>query len=125
MIEYEFINDLKYATTHEWVRVEGSVATLGITDFAQHQLSDIVYVEFPELNSTFDKDEEVCVLESAKAAADVIIPISGEIIEINEILANKPELINSSPFNEGWIYKGRSPCSIISYGATGRGRKRL
>ena len=105
MVEYEFIDDLKYATTHEWVRVDGSVATLGITDYAQHQLSDVVYVEFPEINSTFDKGDEACVLESAKAAADFILPISGEIIEINEVLADRPEIINSSPFDDGWILK--------------------
>ena len=107
MVEYEFIDDLKYTATHEWVRAEEDVAIIGITDFAQHQLSDVVYVEFPEIGNEYDKDAEACVLESAKAAADVILPISGEIIEINEALGDKPELINSSPFDEGWIMKIR------------------
>ena len=104
-MEYKFLDNVKYATTHEWVRVDGDVATLGITDYAQHQLSDVVYVEFPEVATAFEKGAEVCVIESAKAAADFVLPISGEIIEINEILADRPELINSSPFENGWILK--------------------
>ena len=104
-MEYKFLDNVKYATTHEWISVDGEVATLGITDYAQHQLSDVVYVEFPEVATAFDKGAEACVIESAKAAADLVLPISGEIIEINETLVDKPELINSSPFDEGWILK--------------------
>ena len=104
-MEYTFLDNVKYASTHEWIRVDGDVATLGITDYAQHQLSDIVYVEFPEVATAFDKGADACVIESAKAAADLVLPISGEIIEINEALADQPELINSSPFDEGWILK--------------------
>ena len=104
-MEYKFLDDVKYAATHEWLRVDGDVVKLGITDFAQHQLSDVVYVEFPDVGTAFDKGAEACVIESAKAAADLILPVSGEIIEINEVLADQPELINSSPFNDGWILK--------------------
>ncbi len=104
-MDYKFLDDLKYATTHEWLRVDGDIVTLGITDFAQHQLSDVVYVEFPEVGSALDKGADACVIESAKAAADLILPISGEIIEINEILSDQPELINTSPFNDGWLLK--------------------
>ena len=104
-MEYKFLDNVKYASTHEWIRVDGEVATLGITDYAQYQLSDVVYVEFPEVTATFEKGADVCVIESAKAAADMVLPLSGEIIEINEALADQPQLINSSPFNEGWILK--------------------
>jgi glycine cleavage system H protein len=104
-MEYKFLENVKYASTHEWIRVDGDVATLGITDYAQHQLSDVVYVEFPEVATAFDKGDDACVIESAKAAADLVLPISGEIIEINETLADQPELINSSPFDDGWILK--------------------
>ena len=104
-MDYKFLDNVKYATTHEWLKVEGDVVTLGITDFAQHQLSDVVYVEFPDVGTAFDKGAEACVIESAKAAADLILPVSGEIIEINEVLADQPELINSSPFDDGWILK--------------------
>ena len=104
-MEYEFLDNVKYASTHEWIRVDGEVATLGITDYAQHQLSDVVYVEFPEVSTAFEKGADACVIESAKAAADLVLPISGEIIEINENLADQPELINSSPFDKGWILK--------------------
>jgi len=104
-MEYKFLDNVKYTSTHELIRVDGDVATLGITDYAQHQLSDVVYVEFPEIATAFDKGADACVIESAKAAADLILPISGEIIEINETLADQPELINSSPFDDGWILK--------------------
>ena len=104
-MEYQYLDNVKYASTHEWIRVDGDVATLGITDYAQHQLSDVVYVEFPEVAAAFEKGAEACVIESAKAAADFILPISGEIIEINQTLADRPDLINSSPFDEGWILK--------------------
>ena len=102
-MEYQYLDNVKYASTHEWIRVDGDVATLGITDYAQHQLSDVVYVDIPEVAAAFEKGAEACVIESAKAAADFILPISGEIIEINQTLADRPDPINSSPFDEGWI----------------------
>jgi glycine cleavage system H protein len=97
--------DLKYTKTHEWVKVDGDEATVGVTDFAQHQLSDIVYVELPEVGANFDKGEQIAVVESSKMAADCYSPISGEIIAINENLEDQPELINNDPHKGGWMYK--------------------
>ena len=104
-MDYEFPESLKYTPTHEWIRIENSGATVGITDFAQHQLGDIVYVELPEVGMVFEKGSNAVEIESVKAVGDVIMPLSGEIIEINLNLADNPELINSSPFSEGWIIK--------------------
>ena len=104
-MDYEFPDSLKYSSTHEWIRVENSIATVGITDFAQHQLGDIVYVELPEVGMVFEKGSNAVEIESVKAVGDVIMPLSGEIIEINLNLVDNPELINSSPFSEGWIIK--------------------
>ena len=98
-------DDLKYTKTHEWVRTKDGVIELGITDFAQHQLSDITYVELPELNRHFDAGEEAVVVESIKAASDVYAPIAGTIVEINEALAQAPEVINSDPFGAGWLFR--------------------
>jgi glycine cleavage system H protein len=95
--------DCLYAETHEWVRVEGDLATAGITDYAQSQLSDVVYVELPEVGEVFDEGEVFAIVESAKTAADVYMPISGEITEINEGLESLPQLVNDDPFGEGWF----------------------
>jgi len=97
--------DLKYTNTHEWVRIKDDVIEAGITDFAQHQLSDITYVELPELNRHLEAGEEAVVVESIKAASDVYAPIAGTIVEVNEALANAPEVINSDPFGAGWIFR--------------------
>jgi len=94
--------DCRYVKTHEWVRVVGNLATAGITDYAQSQLSDVVYVELPEVSDVFDQGEVFAVVESAKTAADVYMPISGEITEINEALSS-PQLVNDDPFGEGWF----------------------
>jgi len=97
---------LKYAKTDEWVKVEGDVATIGITDFAQDQLSDVVYVEL--MNDEGDKvkkGDTIATVESVKAAADVNFPASGEVIAINEALADTPEVLNSDPFDAGWMIK--------------------
>ncbi len=99
--------DLRYLETHEWVRVAGDVITIGITDYAQEQLSELTFVELPEVGETFNADDEVAVVESVKAASDIYAPVDGEIIEVNESLEDAPELINSDPFGEGWIYKMR------------------
>lgn len=100
----DFPDDLKYAATHEWVRLEedGSV-TMGISDHAQELLGDIVFVELPEEGSTISARDEISVVESVKAASDIYAPVSGEIIAVNEELADTPEVINSSPYDEGWI----------------------
>ena len=98
-------DDLKYTKTHEWVRTQDGVIEIGITDFAQHQLSDITYVELPEQNRHLDAGEEAVVVESIKAASDVYAPIAGTIVEVNEALAHAPEVINSDPFGAGWIFR--------------------
>jgi glycine cleavage system H protein len=97
--------DLHYTKTHEWVRWNGKVATVGISDFAQDQLSDLTYVELPTAGDSFSAQEEVAVVESVKAASDVYAPISGTISDVNKALIEKPELINSDPYGQGWIFK--------------------
>lgn len=95
----------RYTKTHEWVRVEGENAYAGITDYAQQQLSDIVYVELPEVGDSFTQGEVFGVVESVKAASDCYMPLSGEILEINEELAESPELVNKDPYGDGWFIK--------------------
>ncbi len=95
--------DLKYTEDHEWVRVEGSVAYVGITDHAQHELGDIVYVELPEIDMEVEKDEEATSIESVKAAAPVNSPVSGKIVQVNEDLEDEAELINKDPY-EAYIF---------------------
>ena len=90
--------DLKYIDTHEWIRIDGKRAVVGITDYAQESLGDIVYVEVPEVDEEFEKGEEVATVESVKAASPINIPLSGRIVEINEDLDSKPELINQKPY---------------------------
>ena len=104
-MEYKFPDDLKYLKTHEWARIEGDKATIGITDYAQHQLGDIVYVELPEIGRTLEKESSAGEIESVKAVGEIMMPLSGEIIEINDIIIEKPEAINSSPYGNGWIIK--------------------
>lgn len=98
-------DDLRYTKTHEWVRMKDGMIEVGITDFAQHQLSDITYVELPELDRHLDAGEEAVVVESIKAAADVYAPIAGTVVEVNEALANTPDIINSDPFGAGWLFR--------------------
>ena len=97
--------DLLYTKTHEWIRVEGDLATTGITDHAQQELSDIVYVELPEVGDSFQQGEVYATVESVKAAAGVYMPVGGEIIEVNEALMDAPQLVNEDPFGEGWFVK--------------------
>lgn len=94
-----------YTKEHEWVKVEGEFATVGISDHAQHALSDIVYVELPDIDAEFKKGDEVVVIESAKAAASVYAPASGTIIEVNETLQGDPGVVNEDCYGKGWIYK--------------------
>lgn len=98
--------ELRYTKSHEWVRTEadGSV-TVGITDHAQELLGDLVFVETPEVGSTFDSGSDCAVVESVKAASDVYAPITGEVVESNELLADAPETINSDPYGEGWLFR--------------------
>jgi len=102
----EIPGDLKFRPSHEWVRVEedGS-ATVGISDHAQDQLGDIVFVELPETGRQISAEDEIAIVESVKAASDVYSPISGEIIEINELLIDAPETVNESPYTDGWFFK--------------------
>ena len=94
-----------YTETHEWLRVEGDYGYVGITDYAQEQLSDIVYVEMPEEGDTFAKGEVFCVVESVKAASDCYLPVEGEIVEVNGELEDSPDLVNTDPYGEGWFVK--------------------
>ena len=96
-------DDIKYHREHAWVRVEGKNATIGITDFAQQQLGDIVYVDLPESETDVDADSELCEIESTKATSPVISPISGSIREVNDDLADSPEIITEDPYGNGWI----------------------
>ena len=99
-------SELKYTKSHEWLRVEeDGLITVGISDHAQELLGDLVFVELPEAGTEFVTGDECCVVESVKAASDVYMPISGEIVEINEALADEPEIINSSPYDSGWLFK--------------------
>ncbi len=102
----EVPSELKYTASHEWLRVEDDgLITVGISDHAQALLGDLVFVELPEAGTEFVAGDECCVVESVKAASDVYMPISGEIIEINEALADEPEIINTSPYDNGWLFK--------------------
>lgn len=95
--------DLKYTRDHEWVKVEGKRARIGITDFAQHELGDLVFIELPELEEEFAEGEAFAVLESVKAAADVYAPLPGVVVEINEELEDDPALVNNDPYGDGWL----------------------
>jgi len=97
--------DRKYSSEHEWILSEGDLLTVGITDFAQDQLGDIVFVELPEAGAAFEAGDEFSTLESVKAVSEVYMPVSGEIAEVNETLADSPELINQDPYGQGWIVK--------------------
>ncbi len=97
--------DLKYTTDHEWVKIEGDIATIGITDFAQSELGDIVYVEVETLGDSLDKDEIFGTVEAVKTVSDLFLPLSGEIIEFNGALESEPELVNTDPYGAGWMIK--------------------
>jgi glycine cleavage system H protein len=97
--------NLKYTKDHEWVRVEGDIAVIGITDFAQHELGDIVYVEIETVGESLEKEEVFGSVEAVKTVSDLFMPISGEVLELNENLDGNPELVNTDPYNEGWMVK--------------------
>jgi len=98
-------SDLKYAKTHEWVRVAGNVATVGITDHAQHELTDVVFVELPEVGRQIKAGDACAVVESVKTANEVYSPVTGEIVEANGLVVADPALVNSEPYAEGWFYR--------------------
>jgi glycine cleavage system H protein len=98
-------SELKYTKDHEWVKIDGDIATVGITDFAQSELGDIVYVEVETLDETLDKEEVFGTVEAVKTVSDLFLPLSGEIVEFNEALEDEPEKVNSDPYGDGWMVK--------------------
>ncbi|MBC7262911.1 MAG: glycine cleavage system protein GcvH [Chloroflexi bacterium] len=101
----EYPKDVKYLESHEWIRLEGKEGTIGISDYAQEELNDVVYVELPEVGDTFQKGEVFATVESVKAASDVYMPMSGTIIAVNGALADSPQLVNQDPYGAGWFVK--------------------
>src|SRR6056297_848408 len=99
--------NLKYTKEHEWVKIEGDIATVGITDFAQGELGDVVFVEIETQGETMDSGETLGTIEAVKTVSDIFMPVSGEITEVNEKLEEKPEIVNSDPYGEGWMVKIR------------------
>jgi glycine cleavage system H protein len=97
--------ELQYTKTHEWIKIEGDEATVGISDYAQDALGDVVYVELPEVGASYEAGTAFGAVESVKAASDLYLPVAGEIIEVNEPLINAPELLNSDPYGSGWLVK--------------------
>jgi len=106
--------NLKYTKDHEWISIEGDVATVGITDFAQGELGDIVYVEIEKIGENFSKEQVFGTVEAVKTVSDLFMPLTGEIIDINEELNEKPELVNEDPYGEGWMIKIKVNSSDIS-----------
>lgn len=101
----KFPDDCHYTKDHEWIRVKGQTGTVGITDHAQESLGDVVYAELPKVSDTFEAHEAFGSVESVKAVSELFIPVSGEIVEVNEVLSDSPELINKDPYNKGWMIK--------------------
>ncbi len=97
--------DLRYTSSHEWVRVRGRVATVGITDYAQAELSDLTFIELPAVDDEVSVSDEVAVVESVKAASDVYAPVSGRVTEINTRVVEQPDIVNRDPYGEGWLFK--------------------
>jgi glycine cleavage system H protein len=108
--------DLKYAKSHEWVRVTGDTAVVGITDHAQHELTDVVFVELPAVGRTVKAGEACAVVESVKTASDIYSPVSGEVVEANKAIVDNPALVNSDPFSAGWFFKLKlsAPAEVAS-----------
>jgi len=99
----EIRDDLKYTDSHEWIKIIGSIATIGITDHAQSELTDIVFAELPEIGKQIKKGDELCVVESVKSVSEIYAPLSGKIVKINEKLEDAPEIINGQPYDDGWL----------------------
>ena len=99
-------DDLKYTQSHEWVRLEdGGIVTVGITDYAQNEMTELVYVELPEVGRQFSAKDEIAVVESVKSASDIYSPVSGEVVAVNDALADDAATVNNSPFDKGWLFK--------------------
>jgi glycine cleavage system H protein len=99
------MSETRFTEDHEWAELDGEIITVGITEYAQSQLGDIVYVELPDVGRTLDQGEETAVVESVKAAGDVTSPVTGEVVEVNDVLNDEPEIVNQDPENEGWFFK--------------------
>jgi glycine cleavage system H protein len=99
----EFRDDLRYTDSHEWIKIKGDVVVIGITDYAQSELTDIVFAELPEIGKEINKGDELCVVESVKSVSEIYSPISGKIIKINDKLEDSPEIINEKPYDDGWL----------------------
>ena len=99
----EIRDDLKYTASHEWIKINDSIATIGITDHAQSELTDIVFAELPEIGKQIKKGDELCVVESVKSVSEIYSPLSGKIVKINEKLEDAPEIINGQPYDDGWL----------------------
>jgi glycine cleavage system H protein len=99
--------ELQYTKTHEWIKIEGDEGTVGITDYAQDALGDVVYVELPEVGASFEAGATFGAVESVKAASDLYLPVAGEVLEVNSALVDQPEILNSDPYGEGWMLKIR------------------
>lgn len=99
------MSNVKFTEDHEWLAIEGDVATVGITDYAQSQLGDVVFVELPESGTEFEAGAEAAVIESVKAAGEIAMPVAGTVVEVNEALVDEPELVNSDPMGSGWFFK--------------------
>ena len=100
-------SDLRYSEEHEWVSVDGDIATVGISDFAQQQLGDVVFVELPDVGRAVERGAEIAVVESVKAASEIYAPLSGEVVEVNDALTDEPAKVNESPEGDGWFFKMR------------------
>jgi glycine cleavage system H protein len=101
------VKDLKFTKEHEWVKTEGEIAIIGISDYAQKELGDVVYVELPAVGDAIEKGDACANIESVKAVSDIYSPVTGEIVEVNEFLADKPETVNKDPYGAGWVFKIR------------------
>ena len=113
-------SELQYLKTHEWVRIQGDIATVGITDFAQDQLGDVVFVELPAVGKVLKQGENAAVVESVKTASDIYSPVSGEVIEVNSSLTDEPENINAEPYGNGFLFKVKitsQPTGLLDAGA--------
>lgn len=97
--------DSRYAKSHEWIHIDGDVGTIGITDYAQKELGDVVFVELPAVGTELDANDELGSIESVKAVSELFVPVGGEIVEVNELLTDKPDLINTDPYGDGWMVK--------------------
>ena len=99
--------NILFTNDHEWVEINGEIATIGISDYAQGELGDIVFIEFPDINTEFKKGESIGTIEAVKTVADIYMPLSGKIVALNDILNDNPSMVNNSPYNEGWMFKSQ------------------